>query len=105
MKLNKIAELRMKHAEREGKLKGLEGEGQPLRDKVSDNSIEGFGYGAMSEAGVLPEEIELRKAIERQKRLLTETSDAESKTREMAKLSELQLKLSLQEEARRKYFS
>lgn len=104
MKFDKIAEVRIKQAERSGKLRGLEGEGKPLKASGSDGSVEAFGYGAMASEGVIPEEIELKKAIEHQKKLMQTVTEPALKKREMQKLADLQMRLSMQEEARRKYF-
>lgn len=105
MKLDKLAEANIRRAQREGKLDKLAGEGMPLKPSSSDGSVEAFGYGAMASEGVVPEEIELRKKIELQKEVLANTTDKEQKKSEMKKLGELQMRLSMQEEARRRYFS
>lgn len=105
MKFDKLAEIRMKQAERDGELEGLAGEGKPLKPGSGGNSVEAFGYGAMAGEGVLPEEIELRKLIAKQEATLAEVTDADARKQEMKKLVDLQMRLSMQEEARRKYFS
>lgn len=105
MKLDKLAEANIRRAQREGKLDKLAGEGKPLKQSASDGSVEAFGYGAMASEGVVPEEIELRKKIELQKEVLINTTDKDQKKSEMKKLGELQMRLSMQEEARRRYFS
>lgn len=105
MKLDKLAEANIRRAQREGKLDKLAGEGKPLKRSASSGSVEAFGYGAMASEGVVPEEIELRKEIDLQKEVLAKTTDPEQKKSEMKKLGELQMRLSMQEEARRRYFS
>ncbi len=104
MKFDKLAEARIKQAERSGKLSGLVGEGKPLKASTSDGSVEAFGYGAMAGEGVLPEEIETKKLIAKQKEVLQNIADPDTRKLEMKKLADLQMRLSMQEEARRKYF-
>ncbi len=105
MKLDKLAEANIRRAQREGKLDELAGEGKPLKASATDGSIEAFGYGAMASEGVVPEEVQLRKAVEQQQKVLAGLADGDAKKREMKKLADLQMRLSMQEEARRRYFS
>ena len=104
MNFDKLAELRMRQAAKNGELDGLPGEGKPLHHK-SAATVEAFGYGSMASSGVLPEEIELKKAIEQQKTVIAGLSEGAARKDAMKKLAELQMRLSMQEEARRKYFS
>ena len=62
--LNRLAERRMQAARLKGQLQGLAGEGKPLPDRTGDAFItpgEAVGFRIMAEAGVLPEEIILKK--------------------------------------------
>lgn len=104
MKFSKLAEAQINKARSEGKLDNLKGAGKPLGAGVSDASVQAIGYGIMSEAGAIPEEIRLRKAILRQKEILQAISDPKDRRQEMKKLADLQMQLAMQEEARRKFF-
>lgn len=66
--------------------------------------MEAAGFRIMADAGVLPREIELKKAVDAQPKILTQTTDPVARKREMAKLADLQLRLSIEQEARRKYY-
>ncbi len=102
MKTSKLAEQQIRKAQAEGKLDNLKGAGKPLK-RESGDTADAAGYRIMAEAGALPEEIQLRKAVEAQlAHLQTLTDPAERKTA-MAKLADLQMRLSIAEEARRKF--
>ena len=49
-------------------------------------------------------EIALRKAIEAQTEILRNTDGEEARRREMAKLADLQLRLDMEQEARRRFY-
>ena len=71
--LNRLAERRMQAARLKGQLQGLAGEGKPLPDRTGDAFItpgEAVGFRIMAEAGVLPEEIGLKKAAQAQREKL-----------------------------------
>lgn len=57
----------------------------------------------MAEAGALPREIDLRKRVEEQTLIVKNTADPEQKRRELAKLAEIQLRLDIEQEARRRF--
>lgn len=103
---NRLTERRIAKARAEGKLSGLEGEGKPLPDRPGDAFVspgDAMGFRIMAEAGVLPEEIVLKKQVEAQRaRLATLTDEAERKTA-LAELSRLMMLQSIAEEARRKF--
>ena len=102
MKLRELAEQQIKKAQMQGQLDNLQGAGKPLPSQ-GDKSADAVGYRIMSEAGALPEEIQLRKAVEAQLARLSEVSDPVERKKEMAKLADLQMRLSICEEARRKF--
>lgn len=58
----------------------------------------------MAEAGALPREIQLRKAVEEQTERLRKAVGAEARKQEMAKLAQLQLRLDIEVEARRRFY-
>lgn len=81
--LNKLAERQMAKARAKGELQGLAGEGQPLPDRPGDAFVsagDAVGFRIMAEAGVLPEEITLKKqAAEQRAHLASLTDEAQRK--------------------------
>lgn len=104
--LSRLAERRIQAARLKGQLDHLEGEGKPLPDRPGDAFIspgDAVGFRIMAEAGVLPEEITLKKRVEAQRaHLATLTDEAERKTA-MAELARLQMLQAIAEESRRKF--
>ena len=104
--LTRLIERQIQKARLKGDLENLEGEGKPLPDRTGDALVEpgvAAGFRIMAEAGVLPEEIELKKAIAAQKAHMAGITDPEIRKIEMAILAELEMKKAIAEEARRKF--
>jgi hypothetical protein len=102
----KLAERQMQKALAERKLSGLEGEGKPLPDRPEAAYVdagEAVGYRIMHEHGALPEEITLRKAVEAAKAEYAKAGTPDEKRAAMARIAELQMKLSIASEARKKF--
>lgn len=96
----------MRKAEAEGQLSGLEGEGKPLPAHPEEAFVsagEAVGYRMMAEHGALPEEIELRRQIDAAKSAYAGAVGEAGKRTAMARLADLQMKLAITEEARRKF--
>ena len=104
--LNRIAERRMLKARAEGKLLRLSGEGMPLPDRPAEpftDPGDALGFRIMAEAGVLPEEITLKKLAQKlRERLTTLTIEAERKAA-MAELARIEMQQAIAAEARRKF--
>ncbi|AHM04125.1 hypothetical protein roselon_01759 [Roseibacterium elongatum DSM 19469] len=103
---DKLAERQMQKALAEGKLSCLEGEGKPLPDRPEGAFVsagEAVGYRMMAEHGALPEEIELRRAVEAAKAAYAEAKTDHEKRRAMARIAELQLKCAIATEARKAF--
>jgi Domain of unknown function (DUF1992) len=104
--LSRLAERRIQAARLKGQLDHLEGEGKPLPDRPGDAFVspgDAVGFRIMAEAGVLPEEITLKKRVEAQRaHLATLTGEAERKAA-MAELARLQMLQAIAEESRRKF--
>ena len=103
----KLIERQLLKANAEGKLSGLEGEGKPLPDRSSEALVDpaiATGMRIMAQAGVLPKEFELKKAVEAQLKAV-QTSHGADRKREMTKLADLQMRLAIEQEARRKFYS
>ena len=104
MKWNVLVENQINKAKSEGQLTGLRGEGKPL-PRRQGGDIVSAGLAIMAEAGVLPREIVLKKAVQEQQKVLQATTDPVLRKEEMRKLADLQLRLSIEQEARRKFYS
>lgn len=101
-----LTEQQIRKAEVEGQLKGLAGEGKPLPDRSGDALIDAgitIGHRIMAEAVALPEEIRSKMALEAAKAGYAATGREAAKTAAMARTAELQMRLSIEEEARRKF--
>ena len=90
----------------QGQLSGLAGEGKPLPDHPGDAFISAgvaIGFCIMAEAGVLPEEITLKKqAIALRAHLATLTDPAARKTA-VANLAQTEMRQAMAEEAHRAF--
>ena len=105
MKWRELTERQIKKAQAEGQLEGLRGAGKPLPAAGHGDFAEEAGFRIMAEAGALPKEVELRKALKAQAQKLQSLTNPEKRKAAMAKFAELQQLLNVQEEARRKYYS
>ncbi|WP_298907056.1 DUF1992 domain-containing protein [uncultured Aliiroseovarius sp.] len=103
MKWRDLAEHQIQKAKAQGQLDDLKGQGKPLPDRQGGDVVSA-GMGIMAEAGVLPREIELKKAIDAQLKVLGQTKDETEKKAVMRKLADLEMRLSIEQEARRKFY-
>jgi len=104
--LDRLAERQMQKALAEGKLSGLEGEGKPLPERPGDAFVDpgdAMGFRIMAEAGVLPEEIALKKDIIAARARLASLTDPDAQKKVMAELAELEMRKGIAEEARRRF--
>ncbi|MFB2532705.1 DnaJ family domain-containing protein [Paracoccus sp. p4-l81] len=101
MRFDKLAERQILRAQAEGKLDNLKGAGQPLASTTGDTAQDA-GFRIMAEAGALPREIELRKAVAAQRATLA-AAPPEVRAAEAAKLADLELRLAIEAEARRRF--
>jgi hypothetical protein len=104
--LNKLAERQIAKARAEGKLDHLAGEGKPLPDRPGDAFIsagDAVGFRIMAEAGVLPQEITLKKQAAAQRAHLATLTDPAERKAAMAELAHLEMQQAIAEEARRKF--
>lgn len=105
MRFDRLAERQILKAQAEGQLDNLKGAGRPLPPMGDGDAAEAAGFRIMAEAGALPLEIELRKTIEAHIQVLRSTTDPNERKRLMSDLAGLHLKLAIQEETRRKFYS
>lgn len=104
--LSRLAERQIQKARLKGELDHLEGEGKPLPDRPGDAFVspgDAVGFRIMAQAGVLPEEITLKKAVAAQRAHLATLTDEAERKAAMAKLAELEMRQAIAEEARRTF--
>ena len=104
--LSRMAERQIQKARLKGELQGLKGEGKPLPDRTGDAFIspgDAVGFRIMAEAGVLPEEIVLKKQVAAQRAHLATLTDEAARKAAMAELARLEMLQAIAEEARRKF--
>ena len=92
----------------EGKLQGLEGEGNPLPDRSGEaytNMATQVAVRMMAEAGVLPEEFRLKKLLDAARQTYQDAFNDEEKRLAMAVIAELDLRYNIAVEARRKFMA
>lgn len=105
-----LAERQMLKAEAEGKLSGLQGEGAPLPDHPEAaylDAAEAAGFRIMAEHGAVPEEVKLRQQRDAAKadyaKALEANATPADKNAAMARLAELEMKVSIAAEARKRF--
>jgi hypothetical protein len=104
--LSRLAERQIEKARLAGRLRGLAGEGKPLPERPGDAFVpagDAVGFRIMAEAGALPEEIALRKAIEAERARLATIADEAARPAILASIADLELRRAIAEEARRRF--
>lgn len=103
MKWGDFAKHHIQKAKADGQLDNLKGVGEPLPQRDAGDVVSA-GMGIMAQAGVLPREIELKKAIDAQLDKLKAAMGTSAEKETMRVLSDLQMKLAIEQEARRKFY-
>lgn len=104
--LSRLAERQIQKARLKGQLQGLQGEGKPLPDRPGDAFIsagDAAGFRIMAQAGVLPEEITLKKQAAAQRAHLATLTDPAERKAAMAELARIEMLQAIAEESRRKF--
>lgn len=104
--LSRLAERQIQKARLKGQLQGLKGEGKPLPDRPGDAFIsagDAAGFRIMAQAGVLPEEITLKKQAAAQRAHLATLTDPAERKAAMAELARIEMLQAIAEESRRKF--
>lgn len=101
MKWSDLAERQILKAQAEGQLDNLKGAGKPLNADGAETT-DAIGFRIMAEAGALPKEVQLRKALEDARARLATANEADRRAI-MTRINDLQLRLDIEAEARRKY--
>ena len=104
MSFGKMAERQILKAQTEGSLDQLEGAGEPLPNRPNEDAV-GVGMRIMAQSGFVPREFELKKAVDAQLLVLQATVGPSQRRLEMKRLADLQLRLEIEREARRRFFS
>lgn len=104
MRFKDLAERQILKAQAEGQLDDLEGAGKPL-EKTGSETIETAGFRMMAEAGAVPREILLKRERDTQKEVLAQLTDPVARKAAMAKLADIELRLAIEQEARRKFLN
>lgn len=104
MSFGNLAERQILKAQAKGSLDNLEGAGKPLPKRPNEDAV-GVGMRIMAQAGFVPREFELKKAVDKQFLVLQATIDPTKRKLEMKKLADLQLRHDIEREARRKFFA
>jgi len=102
----RLIERRILKARAEGQLENLPGEGEPLPDRPETTMVDpglAAGYRIMAENGVLPEEIVLKKEVAAAKADLAQLSGPDERKAGMARLAEVEMRLAIAQEARRRF--
>lgn len=106
-KFSKLTEAQIQKAKAEGQFDNLEGEGKPLPKREGEGFQDAglaVGLRAMSQAGVLPEEIELKKQVDDAKARYVAASTEDEKKTIMREIADLNLKFEIAREARKSFF-
>jgi Domain of unknown function (DUF1992) len=104
--LSRMAERQIQKSRLKGELQGLEGEGKPLPDRTGDAFVsagDAVGFRIMAQAGVLPEEITLKKQAAAQRAHLATLTDEGERKAGLAELARLEMLQAIAEESRRKF--
>lgn len=104
--LSRLAERQIQKARLKGRLQGLEGEGKPLPDRPGDAFVsagDAVGFRIMAQAGVLPEEITIKKQAAAQRAHLATLTDAAARKEAMARLAQIEMRQAIAEDSRRKF--
>ncbi len=104
--VSRMAERQITKARLQGQLQGLAGEGKPLPDRTGDAFVspaDAVGFRIMAEAGVLPEEIALKKQAVALRATLAGLTDAQAIKDTMAELARVEMRQAIAEEARRAF--
>ena len=103
MRLSKIAEQRILAAAAEGKLTNLKGAGKPLPRRGDGDNADAVGFRMLAEAGALPEEMRLKKELVEASRILAAAEGDTARRAASSTVADLEMRLAIQEEARRRF--
>lgn len=101
-----LVERQIQKALTEGSLTGLKGEGAPLPERKGEahsDMATAVAMRILAEAGVLPEELELKKLLNAAKEAYRDAGSEDEKRLAMAVIADLDQRYNIAVEARRKF--
>jgi len=101
-----LVERQIQKARLRRQLTGLAGEGKPLPNRPEEavvDAADAVGFRIMAQAGVLPEEIEIKRLINAHRAHMAGLTDATARKDAMAELARLELRYNIAREARRRF--
>jgi hypothetical protein len=104
--LDRLAERQIQKARLKGQLQGLPGEGKPLPDRPGDVFVsagDAAGFRIMAQAGVLPEEIILKKLAAAQRAHLATLTDPDARKAALTELAQIEMRQAIAEESRKRF--
>jgi hypothetical protein len=104
--LDRLAERQIQKARLKGQLQGLPGEGKPLPDRPGDAFVsagDAAGFRIMAQAGVLPEEITLKKLAAAQRAHLATLTDSDARKAALAELAQIEMRQAIAQESRKRF--
>ncbi|WP_050930555.1 DUF1992 domain-containing protein [Aestuariivita boseongensis] len=104
---DKLTERQIRKAQAEGKLSHLEGEGKPLPDRTADAFIDAglaAGHRIMAEAGVRPEEFDLKEKLDAARRHFATLTDPDQRKEASRLIADLEMRYNMARDARRAFF-
>lgn len=102
-----LVERQLLKAKAEGQMDGLEGEGKPLPDRSSEALVDpalAAGMRIMAQAGVKPEEFDLKAQLDAARRTYVALTDPDEKRAAMARIADLEMRYNMARDARRAFF-
>ncbi|MGR3707049.1 DnaJ family domain-containing protein [Sulfitobacter sp.] len=102
-----LIERQITKARAQGELDDLEGEGKPLPDRPEDRLVDpgmAAGMRIMAQAGVKPEEFELKEKLNAARLAVTQESDPDKRKELMTRCSELEMRYNIARDARKSFF-
>ncbi|WP_299649794.1 DUF1992 domain-containing protein [uncultured Tateyamaria sp.] len=104
--VQQLIERQIQKARAQGGLSGLKGEGKPLPARPEEalvDTADAAGFRIMAQAGVVPEEIEIKKAMEALRKCLADIHADDSRKDALAELARLEMRYNIAREARQKF--
>ena len=100
-----LIERQVQKARAEGQLDGLEGEGKPLPDRSGEANDPALAAGMriMAQAGVKPEEFDLKEELSQARREYLTLTDLKEKKAAMIRIADLDMRYNLARDARRRF--
>ncbi|MFD3190251.1 DnaJ family domain-containing protein [Sedimentitalea sp. HM32M-2] len=105
--LRNLIERQILKARAEGRLTGLQGEGQPLPDRPEAALVDpgvAVGMRIMAEAGVRPEEFRLKEELQAARAALAAMESTADRKAAMRRIADLEMRYNRTRDARRAFF-